>query len=285
MSERGDRLGSKASTVSEYAVEFRDVSFAYDGEAVLRDASFRVEPGSFVSILGPNGGGKTTLAKLMLGLLSPQRGTIRVFGKRPAVGRHNIGYVPQYSTYDPQFPVTVLDVVLMGTLSPLVSFHTKRDRARALSALEEVGLSEAASRAFADLSGGERQRVLIARALAVDPAILLLDEPTANVDVALESRLSSLLRYLNKRLTVMLITHDLGFVSSDVHQVLCVNEQVRIHPTESVTPEMISQLYGGSVRMVRHDRSAEENGNGPVFRPQFGAADARSTTSSAKLGE
>lgn len=234
-------------------VRFERVSFSYDNEEVLREATFQVEPRSFVSVIGPNGGGKTTLAKLMLGLLTPNSGHIEVMGRSPKAARRQIGYVPQFTTYDPRFPATVFDVALMGRIGKPAGFYSRNDKRRALEALEEVGLANLKNRPFPELSGGQRQRVLIARALAGEPEILILDEPTANVDVALESRLSTLLRRLNKRLTILFITHDLGFVSESVHYVLCVNREVRFHPTHAVTPEMIGELYGGSVRIVRHD--------------------------------
>jgi zinc transport system ATP-binding protein len=237
------------------AVRFESVRFAYDGLSVIEDATLTVEDGDFLSVIGPNGAGKTTLAKLLLGLLEPQSGRIRVFGKSPQAARSELGYVPQYAQFDPAFPVTVMDVALMGRLGPRIGPYRRQDRNLARAALAEVGLEELEGRPFSTLSGGQRQRVLIARALAGDPRLLILDEPTANVDAAVESRLSSLLQRLNERMTILLITHDLGFVSDAVQRVICVNRWVKVHPTEEVTPEMITGLYGGSVRVVRHDKT------------------------------
>jgi zinc transport system ATP-binding protein len=151
-----------------------------------------------------------------------------------------------------------MDVALMGRLAPRIGPYRRRDHEAARAALAEVGVAELENRPFAALSGGQRQRVLIARALAGDPRLLILDEPTANVDAAVESRLSSLLKKLNERMTILLITHDLGFVSESVRHVVCVNRWVKVHPTEEVTPEMISGLYGGNVRIVRHDKTEAE---------------------------
>lgn len=237
------------------AVRFESVRFAYDGLSVVEDATFTVGDGDFLSVIGPNGAGKTTLAKLLLGLLEPQHGRIRVFGRSPQAARSELGYVPQYAQFDPAFPVTVMDVALMGRLGPRIGPYRREDRRSARAALAEVGLEDLESRPFAALSGGQRQRVLIARALAGNPRLLILDEPTANVDAAVESRLSTLLRTLNERMTIVLITHDLGFVSDAVQHVVCVNRWVRVHPTEEVTAEMISGLYGGNVRIVRHDKT------------------------------
>lgn len=237
------------------AVRFESVRFAYDGLSVVEDATFTVPDGDFLSVIGPNGAGKTTLAKLLLGLLEPQSGRIRVFGKSPQAARTELGYVPQYAQFDPAFPVTVMDVALMGRLGPGIGPYRREDRRAARAALAEVGLEELEGRPFAALSGGQRQRVLIARALAGDPRLLILDEPTANVDAAVESRLTTLLGNLNERMTIILITHDLGFVSEMVQHVVCVNRWVRVHPTEEVTPQMITGLYGGNVRIVRHDKT------------------------------
>lgn len=251
-------------------VEFSHVDFAYEaGHPVLQDASFRISGNEMYSVIGPNGGGKTTVAKLILGLLSPTAGTVRVLGHRPKATRSAVGYVPQYTQFDPRFPATVLDVVLMGALHPHTRFYRAADRARARDVLGEVDLEGLDRRSFADLSGGQRQRVLIARALMTNPQLFLLDEPTANVDAAAERRLTQLLARLSQRMTVMLITHDLGFVAEHVHHVVCVRTGVHVHPTAEVTPDMITHLYGASVRAVRHD--VDVHGDKPA--PQEGMGD------------
>lgn len=146
-------------------IRFEHVHFSYNGAEVLTDVSFVIHSGDFVSIIGPNGGGKTTLAKLILGLVHPDSGKVQLFGKTPGQGRKRIGYIPQYSEFDHQFPVTVLDVVLMGRLTRGLGFYSKEDRHAARGALAEVNLEGMAQQPFADLSGGQRQRVLIAGAL------------------------------------------------------------------------------------------------------------------------
>ncbi|MFP4068343.1 MAG: metal ABC transporter ATP-binding protein [Spirochaetaceae bacterium] len=244
----------------EEVASFNGVWFAYDQAPVIEDAEFAIGEGDFISVIGPNGAGKTTLAKLLLGLLKPQAGRIRVYGRSPQAARSELGYVPQYARFDPAFPVTVMDVALMGRLRPGIGPYRRQDREAAREALAEVRTADLATRPFSALSGGQRQRVLIARALAGNPRMLILDEPTANVDAAVESRLSTLLSELNERMTIVLITHDLGFVAESVRHVVCVNRRVRVHPTEEVTPDMISGLYGGTVRMVRHDRTEEAHG-------------------------
>lgn len=236
-------------------IELKGVNFAYNGRAILHAVNFRVEPLDFVCAVGPNGGGKTTLLKLMLGLLQPQSGTVRLFGETPARGRRRVGYMPQHAHFDPLFPVTVLEVVLMGRVSGpgALGRYGAGDRAIADGALREVGLIELRNRPFAALSGGQRQRVLIARALACQPELLLLDEPSSHLDVAVEDEFYELLKRLNERLTLLIVSHDVGFVSQFVRTVVCVNREVRVHSTGAVTAEVIGELYGRNVRLVRHD--------------------------------
>jgi zinc transport system ATP-binding protein len=243
-------------------IEIKNVFFSYDGGNVLEDVNLQVPDKDFISIVGPNGGGKTTLIKLILGLLKPQKGSLRVFGVSPAKARARLGYMPQHASLDPLFPVTAMDVVLMGRLGSGLNhgFFKAADREKAEEALEMVELYEARNRSFAELSGGQRQRVLIARALVSDPELLILDEPTSNVDAALEVELFDLLARLNEHMTIAVVIHDLGFVSRYVKSVACVNRKVVIHPTSEITGEMINQLYGHDVRMVRHDTFGRENG-------------------------
>ena len=236
-------------------VRCEDLHFSYNGDPVLTDVSFEVKPLDFVSVVGPNGGGKTTLLRLILGLLKPQRGTVRVLGKPPEQVRPLIGYVPQHFIFDMRFPIRVIDVVLMGRLRGLTRLgrYSKDDQKAALAALGEVEMDSFARRHIAELSGGQRQRVLIARALASDPKLMLLDEPTAHVDTVTQNELMKILTGLNQRMTVLLVTHDAVFVSPYVKSVLCINRRATIHPTDQLTGEMIMDIYGDDVRYVRHD--------------------------------
>ncbi len=258
MAERGNEVcGGVKTMTAEPVVSLRDVSFSYGNVPVLEKVSFEVGPCEAVCIVGPNGGGKTTLVKLILGLLTPDAGEIRVFGRAPWQARLNVGYMPQHVLFDPQFPVTVMDIVLMGRLGQgglrgFWGWPKRVDRLAALEVLRQVDMAEFCRRPFASLSGGQRQRVLVARALCSRPDLLLLDEPTTNVDTLVEARLWDLLRELNQRMTILMVTHDLGFVSNLVEKVICVNRRVVVHPTRQVTGEMISDIYGSEVRMVRH---------------------------------
>jgi zinc transport system ATP-binding protein len=247
--------------MSEPVISLQGVTFSYGGEPVLEDVNLSVDDREAVCVVGPNGGGKTTLVKLILGLLTPERGEIRIFGQSPCRARLRIGYMPQHVQHDPQFPVTAMDIVLMGRLgreggmafvSSLTGWRGRADRRAAGDALAKVGMSEFGRRPFASLSGGQRQRVLIARALCCNPDLLLLDEPTSNVDTLVEGQLLDLLRELNRRMTIVMVSHDLGFVSELVDRVICVNRRVVVHPTGAMTGDAIRDIYGGEVRRVRH---------------------------------
>lgn len=242
-------------TNGEAVIQFEGVAFSYDETPVLEDVNIHISERDFVSIVGPNGGGKTTLIKLILGLLEPRRGSVRVFGAAPARARPRIGYMPQHVQFDPQFPVSVLDVVLTGrlgisrTMGPYGAF----DKQAARDALNEVGLADLAARPFSAISGGQRQRVLIARALACAPDLLLLDEPTANLDLRVQDDLYELLRNLSAKVTVVLVSHDVGFVSKFVKTVVCVNRTVHVHGSGDLSNEAIIQLYGRDVRLLHHE--------------------------------
>jgi zinc transport system ATP-binding protein len=236
-------------------VAIRDVTFSYDGTPVIDHANLTIGCGEFVTVVGPNGGGKSTLLRLVLGLLVPDSGTVEVLGCHPEESKPRMGYVPQQSDTDPGFPATVLDVVLMGRLgrTRLLGTYTRDDTTAAMAALDDVELADLARRPFSKLSGGQRQRALIARALVSEPDILLLDEPAASLDIAMEKDLYDILHRLRERLTVLLVSHDLAFVSGFTDTVACVNRTVAVHTTSEVTPELINELYGRDVRFVRHD--------------------------------
>jgi len=242
--------------MSESIIEFEDVSFAFGHHLVLDHIDFSVEQGEFATIVGPNGGGKTTLLKLILGSLRPDSGRISVFGQAPEKACIKVGYMPQYAHLDPKFPVTVMDVVLMGRLGQSrFGFYTKKDWQAAYQALEYIQIAHLENSHLSQLSGGQRQRVLIARALCTQPDLLLLDEPASNIDPASESALFSILKKLNTKMTILIVSHDLGFVSRYVNRVICVNKTLVVHPTSAVNGMVISEMYGADVCLVRHDYS------------------------------
>lgn len=240
----------------------RDVSFDYGRGEILRAVNLSIPKGDFACIVGPNGGGKTTLLKIILGLLTPTSGTVRVLSAPPAKVRTRIGYMPQGTQIDPAFPATVLEIVLMGRLGKGGMRYTKEDREAAQEALAQAKVADLQTRSIGEISGGERQRVLVARALASSPEVLIMDEPTANVDALAEEALYDLLQELNQRMTIVMVSHDLGFVMNGVKSVICVsNKKVALHPTSAVTGDTIRALYDGDIRLIRHDHRCAENGH------------------------
>ena len=260
-------MSDARNAAREPVVRLDGVTFAYGEHTVLEDVDLELAAGDFVSVIGPNGGGKTTLLRLILGLLEPDRGTVRLFGRPPARARQRIGYMPQFALLDAAFPVNVMDVVLMGRLgrgAPLGPFRAA-DREVARRALADVELAGQERRPFADLSGGQRQRVLIARALACEPELLLLDEPTASLDPGVQDELYELLHRLKERMTVVLVSHDVGTVSQHVDRIVCVNVRVAQHPSSAITGELEKLFPSRSgMRLVHHhhDTSRERRSRG-----------------------
>ena len=239
-------------------VEVKNLSFSYrKGDTpTLEDVNFTVKCGESGCIVGPNGGGKSTLLKLMLGLLEPDRGTVRIFGLSPAAAAKRIGYMPQYHQLDAAFPATVLEVALMGRARrTLLGRYKKDDIEMARSALQEMGCGSIENRSFSTLSGGQRQRVLIARALASEPELLLLDEPTANIDPGAEEQFYATLELLKTRMTVLTVSHDLGFVSRETDHIICVNRRVSVHNSGNFTSETADEVYHHKVDLIRHEHS------------------------------
>ena len=257
-------------------VEITSCDFAYrPSDPVLEDVNLTVDEGEFASIIGPNGGGKTTLVRLMLGLLTPQRGTVALFGGDPVRTRLGAGYVPQQIYSDRLFPISVLEVVLTGRLGSgvpenvprgdrlrrILFRYTKTDIDAARTALARMGLEGSEKKAFGDLSGGERQRALIARAIVSSPRLLILDEPTNNMDPQGAELLYRLLEEENRRMTILIVSHDLGVVSSYVRSAICVNRRVLVHPTSQLDGTAIRELYGSDQLLVRHDHRCHEAGH------------------------
>lgn len=240
---------------SPAAIEVEDLSFAYNGAPVLENVRLRIEPGDFTALIGPNGGGKTTLLKLLLGLLKPDRGVVRVLGQSPERVARRMGYVPQDVNINRNFPVSVMDVVLMGLLRSGLGTRLFRrpapDREAARRALELLDIWNLQDRRIGDLSGGQRQRVFIARALVSEPELLLLDEPTSGVDTAHRNSFYTLLKELNQRITILIVNHDLMVISSHVKSVACVNLGLHYHGAAEVTEPMM-RMYQCPVELVAH---------------------------------
>lgn len=240
--------------VDKPVIDIKNVWFSFNREPVLQDVQFTLNHKEFLAMIGPNGGGKTTLLKLMLGLLEADRGEIRIFGRPPKQAAHRIGYVPQDIHINKNFPISVLDVVLMGRLKSGISWshHKKDDRIAAELALEKVEMEQFKDRHIDELSGGQRQRVFIARALVTEPEILILDEPTASVDTKGQTEIYTILKDLNEKVTILVVSHDILALSSYIKSVACVNRRVHFHGAAEVTTEMLEMAYQCPVELIAH---------------------------------
>jgi len=238
--------------LSDLIIQIADLDFAYNGQRVLEDVNLEVWEGDFIAMIGPNGGGKTTLLRLMLGLLKPERGRIRVMGEPATRVSHHIGYVPQDVHINRSFPITAMDVVLMGKLAPgkRWSKNAQQDRQDALEALDRIDMAGLAHRRIGELSGGQRQRVFIARALVTRPRLLLLDEPTASIDSKGQTDFFRLLKRLNRDITIIVVSHDLLVISTYVKSVACVNRRLHYHRQAEITGDMLETMYPCTVEEV-----------------------------------
>jgi zinc transport system ATP-binding protein len=235
------------------AVEIRALTTGYSaGRPVIENVSLVVPANDFLALIGPNGGGKTTLVKVILGLLRPWSGSVTVLGDTPSRAARRVGYVPQMVPGH-SFPVTALDVALMGRLGSTPPFHryTSVDRAAALENLAFLGVAALARKPMDSLSGGQRQRVLIARALGTQPELLLLDEPVASVDQETQESFFNLLSKLNSSLAIVLVTHDVGAVSAHVKSIACINRHLVSHGS-TLPPGAVTEAYGCPFELVAH---------------------------------
>jgi zinc transport system ATP-binding protein len=240
--------------MKSHAIELEHVWFSYDRTPVLVDANMILEQGEFLGIIGPNGGGKTTLLKLLLGVLKPDKGQVRILGEEPHDASHRVGYVPQNMDFNRNFPISVMDVTLMGRLnrSRIGKGYTGEDKDKVRKILKKVGMWDYRHRPIGKLSGGQRQRVFIARALVTDPELLFLDEPTSGVDHEFETDLYDFLKELNTAVTIVVITHDIGVISSHVRSIACINKQFMFHKGGQITQEMINMAYQCPVDLIAH---------------------------------
>lgn len=239
--------------IEKTVIELEQVYVELDGMTVLEDVNLTVNEHDFLGIIGPNGGGKTTLLRVLLGLLRPSRGKVRIMGGAAEKNRHLLGYVPQYASFDRSFPITVEEVVMSARLARKkgrkFSDLDRRIVTEALSRVEMLSLSQ---RQIGELSGGERQRVLVARALALNPRILLLDEPTASVDSRFAAGFYELLQELNQEMTIILVSHDISAVSSYVKTIACMNRTIYYEHSHQLDPQMIENTYHCPVDLIAH---------------------------------
>ncbi len=235
-------------------VRLENVWVYYDSIPVLEAINLSIESNNFLGIIGPNGGGKTTLLKVILGLIKPARGRVTVLGMPPERGRKHIGYISQFNLFDHDFPISAFEVVLMGRYnrSGLLQRYNEEDRKAATEALETVEMLDFKDRQIGRLSGGEQQRVFIARALATNPKLLLLDEPTASIDTSMQADFYELLDKLKENMAIVLVSHDVSAVSIYVSEIACLNHQLFYHGSKEVSAEELEKTYRCPVQLIAH---------------------------------
>lgn len=234
-------------------IQFNNVNFSYDQTPILKNISFSIFPGEFIHIIGPNGGGKTTLLKLIMSFVEPSSGTIKINGKSPKKMLQKIAYVPQVFPFDKLFPISVFEVVLSGRLSNISWFgrYSQKDKEAALKALESVNMLSFKDQSMGKLSGGQVQRVLIARALANEPQILLLDEPTSCIDLSAQLEIDKILKSLKKKLTIIMVTHDLDHIGKESDRVFCLHGMF-----SELKPDEVCQHFSMGLYQATHQNEA-----------------------------
>jgi zinc transport system ATP-binding protein len=245
--------------MSPAAIAIRDLWVTYNHRPVLEEVSLDIEANTCVGVLGPNGAGKSTLLKVILGLIPPSRGEILVFGENPRQSRTSgnfVGYLPQRPLTNPRFPISVLDVVLMGRYGRigLGRRPQRQDREAAMALLTRLGIPQLANRSIGEISGGEQQRVFIARALAVNPRLVILDEPTISLDACSQDEVYDLVKGLKDemQLTVIMVSHDIGAVASHVDDIICLNRRVHVHAPPPIGRVALENTFGCAVEYLFH---------------------------------
>ncbi|MCK4525233.1 MAG: ABC transporter ATP-binding protein [Candidatus Andersenbacteria bacterium] len=236
-------------------ITIKNLSFAYQRENnILEGINLEVFENDFLGVIGPNGGGKTTLLKIILGLLKPDKGNVLVFDKKPKETRDLIGYVPQFLEIDLDCPVSVLDIVLMGILSRKKIFQKYNDQDLKLAekALKFVDIYNLKNKQIGELSGGQRQRVYIARALIRKPKLLILDEPTASIDEKSERDFWELLKEINKNAAIIIVSHDIGVIFKNVNKIACLNKNLYCHDSNEITQETLDETYKCDIEILGH---------------------------------
>jgi zinc transport system ATP-binding protein len=234
-----------------YLLEMHSLSASYDTGIVLEDIDFSVNENDFIGVIGPNGGGKTTLLKVILGLIKPVKGRIEF--NSSIINNNSIGYLPQISTGDANYPVTVTDVILSGMMirKRIISRMSAMDKKRAYEVIEELGLSGMENSSLTELSGGQLQRVFLGRAIIGNPKLLLLDEPGNFVDSTFEKDFYGKLKDLNSRMAILMVSHDIGMISSHIKSYACVNRKLHYHPSSEISNEQLL-AYGCPIQLITH---------------------------------
>ncbi|MGM0378618.1 MAG: metal ABC transporter ATP-binding protein [Bacillota bacterium] len=229
-------------------IELKNISVGYNNTNVLKNVNLNIKDNKFITLIGPNGGGKTTLMKTILGFLTPNSGTIR---KKENL---NIGYVPQKDSFEKSFPIKVKNVVLSGILSDKLFFHkySKKNKNKLRDILNLLEINDLKNKQINELSGGEMQKVFLARALIQEPNLLLLDEPFANIDSESKNKYLKLLKDLSENMSILLISHDISVISSYTDDVICINKDVHYHDSNTLTNKELQNTYGCPVELVGH---------------------------------
>jgi len=236
----------------EEIVSLKNVEVYFNSIPVLESISLSIKQNDFLAVIGPNGGGKTTLLQVILGLIKPSKGEVKVFGENPKEGRKLIGYLPQYTFFDLNFPMSVFDVVLMGRYWRIFRNYSKEDKKAAFNALKTVDMLEFKDRQIGKLSGGQLQRVFVARAIVREPKLLLLDEPMASIDPEMQKSFYNLLSELKKKMTIVLVTHDIGVVSTYVEKIACLNRRLFYHGPIEGGLKKLEEVYKCPIELIAH---------------------------------
>jgi zinc transport system ATP-binding protein len=234
-------------------LEIQNVSAGYGEQVVLQDINLVINDNDFIGIIGPNGGGKTTLLRLIIGLLRPYRGTVKFFDEESGESFRSIGYLPQISHTDPQFPICVLDVVLSGLMSRegLFSRYSGRQKRDAEQMLDRLGIGDLKKKNIGELSGGQLQRVYLCRAIISSPRLLMLDEPSTFVDTMFETDFYGILKQLNREMAIIVVSHDVGTISWYVKTIACVNRNLHYHPSNIISQEQLA-AYNCPIQIITH---------------------------------
>lgn len=234
-------------------LEIKSVYAGYNDELVLKDISLDIFDDDFIGIIGPNGGGKTTLLNVILGLIKPFKGTVNFFDDNKTERNNKIGYLPQLNKIDNKFPITVKEVVLSGLIYGLGLFkrYTKADKLTATKILKQIGICDIKNNSIGELSGGQMQKVLLARAIVSSPRLLILDEPNTYVDNQFEGELYEILKELNKEMAIIIVSHDLGTISSYVKTIACVNQNLHYHKSNKITEQQLAS-YNCPIKLITH---------------------------------
>jgi len=238
--------------MSDKALHIEDLYVNINKFPILKDINLSIDEKDFLAIIGPNGGGKSTLLKTILNLIKPHRGIINVFGRDPKDALNLMGYLPQKTHFNLDFPINVFDVTMMGRYGGLFKNYSKKDEEAVIKALDDVSMLEFKDRQISKLSGGQMQRVFIARALAREPKLLLLDEPTASVDPKMQKDFYGLLLKLKEKMTIVLVTHDVGVACEYVDKIACLNGSLFYHGVPEGSADAIQKTYRCPIDIIGH---------------------------------